>query len=207
MKQSNQLQLTFEERCPIRAYHSDDLTRFGLRVSFAARALKSRFVQVNSRTHKWWLVFDVDSSTATIDWYDQHAPAPNLIVTNPDNGHAHLIYGLETSVRTADDGSIKAIKYASAIEYALREKLQADAGYSGLICKNPLHPHWRVTCFEPNMYTLDWLASYLDLTTAPKRHQYGLGRNCILFDDLRKWAYKAIRQGYPEFSQWQRACS
>lgn len=209
MQTPAKLQLIFEERLiqAKQVYCSDDLTMFGLHVVYAASALKSRYVQANSHSHKWWLIFDIDSPTATLDWYDQNAPAPNLVVTNPDNGHAHLIYGLEVSVRTASDGSEKAVRYASAIEKALRVKLNADIGYSGLIVKNPLHHHWRVTSFEPNLYTLDWLASYVDLDSpeARKPSEYGLGRNCILFDDLRVWAYKAIRQGWPEYDQWHRA--
>ncbi|WP_200856457.1 primase C-terminal domain-containing protein, partial [Klebsiella pneumoniae] len=35
---------------------------------------------------------------------------------------------------------------------------------------------------------------------------YGLGRNCTLFDKTRKWAYRAIRQGWPEYEQWLQAC-
>ncbi|WP_181963290.1 primase C-terminal domain-containing protein, partial [Klebsiella pneumoniae] len=35
---------------------------------------------------------------------------------------------------------------------------------------------------------------------------YGLGRNCTLFDRTRKWAYRAIRQGWPEYGQWLQAC-
>ncbi|MCO5014613.1 primase alpha helix C-terminal domain-containing protein, partial [Escherichia coli] len=31
---------------------------------------------------------------------------------------------------------------------------------------------------------------------------YGMGRNCHLFEMTRKWAYRAIRQGWPAFSQW-----
>ncbi|MGK3295826.1 replication initiation protein, partial [Escherichia coli] len=29
-------------------------------------------------------------------------------------------------------------------ESALRKKLGADTGYSGLICKNPNHSHWKI---------------------------------------------------------------
>ncbi len=35
--------------------------------------------------------------------------------------------------------------------------------------------------------------------------EYGLGRNCNLFDSVRQWAYKAIRQGWPEYGQWLEA--
>nr|WP_280117716.1 primase C-terminal domain-containing protein [Pseudoalteromonas xiamenensis] len=31
---------------------------------------------------------------------------------------------------------------------------------------------------------------------------YGLGRNCNLFEDLRKWAYHSIRQGWPDYERW-----
>ncbi|MEZ6605364.1 primase C-terminal domain-containing protein, partial [Klebsiella pneumoniae] len=31
-------------------------------------------------------------------------------------------------------------------------------------------------------------------------------RNCTLFDKTRKWAYRAIRQGWPEYEQWLQAC-
>ncbi|MCV5950054.1 primase alpha helix C-terminal domain-containing protein, partial [Escherichia coli] len=46
---------------------------------------------------------------------------------------------------------------------------------------------------------------YLDLSASERRSidkHYGLGRNCHLFEITRKWAYRAIRQGWPAFSQW-----
>jgi hypothetical protein len=72
-----------------------------------------------------------------------------------------------------------------------------------------LHPHWQVTSWEPRLYTLADLDSWLDLQPAQDRRKrlpdYGLGRNCNLFEQLRLWAYKAIRQGWPDFGQWQSA--
>ncbi|MGL6117957.1 replication initiation protein, partial [Plesiomonas sp.] len=90
-----------------------------------------------------------------------------------------------------------------------RKKLGADTGYSGLICKNPNHTHWQIEVWQPELYTLDWLADYLDLGAANDREiipDYGLGRNCTLFDKTRKWAYRAIRQGWPKYDQWLQAC-
>ncbi|HDS1213547.1 TPA: primase C-terminal domain-containing protein, partial [Shewanella algae] len=49
----------------------------------------------------------------------------------------------------------------------------------------------------------------LDLGAANDREilpDYGLGRNCTLFDKTRKWAYRAIRQGWPQYDQWLQAC-
>jgi len=136
-------------------------------------------------------------------------PAPTLTITNPENGHAHLLYALETSIRTAPDGKMKPLRYAAAVENALRKKLGADTGYSGLICKNPNHSHWKIAVWQPELYTLDWLADSLDLSAANDKEivaDYGLGRNCSLFDKTRKWAYRAIRQGWPEYERWIQAC-
>jgi len=157
----------------------------------------------------FWLGFDVDRIGAAIDWSDRNAPAPTLTITNPENGHAHLLYALETSIRTAPDGKMKPLRYAAAVENALRKKLGADTGYSGLICKNPNHSHWKIAVWQPELYTLDWLADSLDLNAANDKEivaDYGLGRNCTLFDKTRKWAYRAIRQGWPEYDQWLQAC-
>lgn len=104
---------------------------------------------------------------------------------------------------------MKPLRYAAAVENALRKKLEADAGYSGLICKNPNHRHWKIAVWQPELYTLDWLADFLDLNAANDKEivaDYGLGRNCTLFDKTRKWAYRAIRQGWPEYEQWLQAC-
>lgn len=206
MTTAKQLSL-FAERVPRKPYHTDDLST-GLSIRAAQHALKSRYIQPNGPTHKFWLVFDIDREGATLDWYDRHAPAPNIVVTNTANGHAHLIYGLEIAVRTAPDASSAALRYAAAVEHALQQKLGADFCYGGLICKNPLNAHWQVSCWEQNLYTLDWLADYVDLSpySGKKRlPEYGLGRNCNLFDSVRKWAYKAIRQGWPEFDRWLEA--
>ena len=58
---------------------------------------------------------------------------------------------------------------------------------------------------------LDYLAEWVELPRfLPKQgvltEEIGLGRNCILFDFLRKWAYKAVRQERAErsFSTWKK---
>ena len=194
----------FEENLPHRPYHTDDLA-FGLRISGKGRALLARYIQQNQPHAQFWLVFDVDREGAAIDWSDRNAPAPNITVKNPVNGHAHLLYALNIAVRTAPDASVKALKYAAAVERSLCEKLCADVNYSGLICKNPFHLEWLVMEWREEAYTLDELADYLDLSASARRSidkHYGMGRNCHLFEMTRKWAYRAIRQGWPAFSQY-----
>ena len=198
----------FNERLPLKPYFSDDL-HFGVRIAGKERAILAKYIQFNQPHAMFWLGFDVDRVGAAIDWSDRNAPAPTLTITNPENGHAHLLYALKTSIRTAPDGKIKPLRYAAAVENALRKKLDADVGYSGLICKNPNHGHWKIAVWQPELYSLDWLADFLDLKVANDKDivaEYGLGRNCTLFEKSRKWAYRAIRQGWPDYEQWLRAC-
>lgn len=198
----------FNDRLPHKPYFTDEL-QCGLRIAGKERAVLAKYIQFNQPHSQFWFCFDVDRAGAAIDWSDRNAPAPTLTIMNKDNGHAHLLYALKTGVRTAPDGKIKPLKYAAAVESALREKLGADVGYSGLICKNPNHSSWQVAVWQPELYTLDWLADSLDLKAVNDKNilsDYGLGRNCTLFDKTRKWAYRAIRQGWPKYEQWLNAC-
>lgn len=203
-----QLQL-FSSTLPAKPYYTDDLFS-GLNIAKAEIARKAKYIQHNGPTHLYWLAFDIDRPGASIDWHDRGAPAPNLTVKNQSNGHAHALYGLTVPVRTAPDGRSGPLRYAAAIENALCERLDADRGYAGLIVKNPLHHCWQVTEWHDSAYELAELADYLDLKTPAKRkaivEDYGLGRNCTLFEELRRWAYRAQRQGWPAYKQWLDAC-
>lgn len=202
-----QLQL-FSSALPKKPYYTDDLAT-GLRIAKAEIAKKAKYIQHNGPTHMLWLAFDIDRPGAAIDWSDRGAPAPNLTVMNQSNGHAHALYALETPVRTAPDGRVGPLRYAASVENALCGLLGADRGYAGLIVKNPLHKHWQVTEWHQRPYELGELADYLDLKTPKKRkviQDYGLGRNCTLFEELRKWSYRAKRQGWPDYRQWLDAC-
>ena len=195
----------FKKRLPKKPYYTNELSS-GLQIADVARAIEARYIQPNPPHWRYYFIFDVDRSGAAIDWYDRNAPAPTFSITNPTNGHAHLAYGVATSIITAPHGNDAPLRYAAAIEATLRAKLDADIGYSGLICKNPLHGSWRVTVWEPELYTLDWLADHLDLSQYGDRRKnlppYGLGRNHTLFTRTRRWSYKAIRQGWPEYDRW-----
>ena len=202
-----QLQL-FSSALPAKPYYTDDLAT-GLHIAKAEIARKAKYIQHNGPTHMLWLAFDIDRPGASIDWADRNAPPPNLTVKNQANGHAHALYGLATAVRTAPDGKKAPLMYAAAVENALCDLLGADKGYAGLIVKNPLHHHWQVHEWHDQPYELGELADYLDLKSPAKRKivsDYGLGRNCTLFEELRKWAYRAIRQGWPAYKQWLDAC-
>jgi hypothetical protein len=191
-----QLEL-FRHSLPAKPYCSDNLS-LGLQIAPAIKAIERRYIQPNSPWDLRWLVYDIDRSTAIFDWEDARAPAPNIMVLNPDNYHAHFLYGLEVPVYKQPAAHTAPIRYAAAIDAALGLKLQADPGYTGLICKNPLHPYWQVEVYERRSYDLDWLAGYLDLSPYHDKRKHlpavGLGRNCTLFEVTRRWAYSRIRR-------------
>lgn len=121
----------------------------------------------------------------------------HLIIENPANHHAHLLYGVAVPIVTTGAGSDKALRYASAVENAYTEALDSDRGYSSLICKNPNHHDWWTQgCGD--LYDLKELSEYVDLTSGKKHRKHlptcGLGRNCTLFDKLRHWAYRHIAE-------------
>ena len=141
------------------------------------------------------IVAALDRPFAAVDWEDELAPPPSIIVVNCANGHAHLLYAIETPVFNAANHP-KPLRLAAAIQEALRQKLGGDPGYSGLIAKNPLHPHWRVIVHPGAVYDLAYLSEWVDLDHRPAKplrgEERGLGRNCALFDRLRHWAYRWI---------------
>ncbi|MFW2141557.1 replication initiation protein, partial [Acinetobacter sp. ULE_I001] len=158
-----------------------------------------------------FFVFDLDSSTAYIDYFYSMVgvPTPNLIVENPENGHAHYIYQLATPIYQTNASNDKPIKYANAVYTALRQVLDADINYSGLITKNAVHNSWRTHVLREQPYTLDQLSERLDLTTRQINKEIkvdeavGLGRNCCVFHTVRHWAYVEVRQYRAKsFNQW-----
>lgn len=168
------------------------------RIRSQSQALTEPFIQLNPPTHAAWLVFDIDRPRAADAWIDASLPPPTYAATNPENGHAHLGYALSAPVCTTAHGRLKPLRYLAVIEYAYRRLLGADAAFGGYLAKNPLHPRWLL--WEPAnapQYELGLLADYVDLPLQlpPSRRQEdrGYSRNCDLFDDLKGWAYVAIR--------------
>lgn len=189
-------------------YCSDDLSR-GLVIRSAEQAVQKRYIQPNQPNSKLWLLFDIDRPIGLETIRDElNLPEPTFFVQNKHNHHAHLFYGLNKAVHLNSGSSQKAIRFAGAVDVAMSQSLGADAGYVGLIAKNPLHDSWRT--YNTNLaYDLEDFAEYVDVNQFSDRRrsmpEIGLGRNVALFDTLRRWSYKAIRQGWPEFKRWYEA--
>lgn len=202
----------FQSRLPKKPYCSDDLGQ-GLLIRSATTAVQRRYIQPNPPALQAWLVFDVDRPGAAMAWEDADLPPPMWTAANPQNAHAHLAYGLEIPVVTSDAARPAPVRLAAAIEAAYRDRLGADVGYSGLITKNPLHRSWEVRWWTEELYDLTYLSEFVDLAPYNRKNrrnipEQGLGRNCLLFERLRRWAYRTVDQfrvGGMPFEAWHKA--
>jgi hypothetical protein len=142
------------------------------------------------------LRFDIDTEGGGAAWIEAELPAPNLVIINPSNGHAHLVYLLGAWVQTdfGDSTRLKVIRYAAAIERAYTAALGADTGYAGRFHHNPLSDAYITKVGRDAPYSLAELARYVDLTGPGQKKSAptGIGRNVEIFDRLRRWAYAAV---------------
>ena len=203
-----QLEL-FEAGLPRYLYAADDFAR-GLYRFPKVQALTKRFVEANPGKVIRTLTYDIDRPGAAHDWNLRDAPAPSITVENRENGHAHAIYLLSWPVLKVADGepASRALRYMAAVQEGLRQRLEADPSYSGLMVKNPRSDYWGVLTWWEDLYDLDALAAKVErelehLTDRRKRlPDIGLGRNHNLFNDVRRWAYRVVRldwSGYDSF--------
>ena len=209
--------LFLQERIPHKPYCTDDLT-FGIRPRSYKTAITHRYIQVNPPHLRTFLLFDLDYEGAALSWEDNNLPMPAWAAINRENTHAHIAYALSAPVLTADFGGRQAaLRYLAAIEAAYRAKLGGDDGFSGLITKNPMHPHWELLRGVPDAirgYDLPYLADFVDLDRfkpyvgRSNVEAVGLGRNCTVFNVVSRWAYGNVleckRQGIT-LAGWRKA--
>lgn len=180
----------------------------------AAHALCHQYIQPNSPIAYARIVFDLDWHQErhqfhklplrylahTHAWENElGVPAPTWAAISPDKNSAHVGYELQTPVARHDSARIKPQQYLAAIETALAVKLGADAGFTGQLCKNPVHPQWLLYRGPERARDLNELAEYVELSSTTV-HAYNrtprgeIGRNVYLFDCVRFWAYENIEQ-------------
>ena len=190
-----QFKQDFYEKLPHKPYCSDDLGH-GVIIRPKKTAIQKPYIQYNPPCLITSLVFDIDRSDAYFAWSDANLPQPTWIAKNPKNCHAHIGYMLATPVCTTHRARQNVIEYLAKIEQAYSLALGADRGYSGLITKNPCHGAWENHIFGVEPYELNYLADFVELQELKTdlKEVSGLGRNCMMFDTVRKWAYKAIRE-------------
>ena len=190
-----QFKQDFYEKLPHKPYCSDDLGH-GVIIRPKKTAIQKLYIQHNPPCLITSLVFDIDRSDAYFAWSDVNLPEPTWIAKNPKNCHAHIGYMLAMPVCTTHRARQNVIEYLAKIEQAYSLALGADRGYSGLITKNPCHTAWENHIFDVEPYELNYLSDFVELQELKTdlKEVSGLGRNCAMFDTVRFWAYKAIRE-------------
>lgn len=203
---------------PRRPYCTHDL-QAGLKIRTLRHALLHPYIQANPPHLRVWLLHDIDRPGAATAWEDAALPPPAWTAINKQNGHAHSAWGITAPVLVDGMGARDApMRFLASIEGMMREKLQADPGFSGLITKNPAHPLWLVLRGPRLSYSLHELAEalpgiekYRPKKSAEKVNVGGVLRNVTLFDTLRKDAYSAIRQywggGLQGWNAWLSRCN
>ena len=179
---------------PLRPYCTDDLSS-GLSIRALKTALNLRYMQINPPSQQHYLIFDVDRESGAFAWEESGLAPPNYCAINPDNGHAHLVYKLAEPVATSENARLEPLRYLASVERGYRIELGADAGYSGLITRNPYKN--QTMCIHTHEYDLfelsDWLKHGLSHYSEREIVVSGIGRNVELFDTVRAWAYRNIR--------------
>lgn len=203
---TTQLPLFSPARVAHRPYCTNDPSS-GVRIRSQAQAFGCSHIQANTPSLRFRMVFDIDRPGAVFAAEDGGVAAPNWIAENPRNGHAHLSYEIAVPIVTSDAGRLEPVRFAAAVEQAYCRALDADKGYVGLICKNPLHPDWRIQTPRVEAYDLQEMSEWVTLKKLTKAEEVEtpLGRNVELFHRLRQWAYRNIKK-HSNYEQWLFFC-
>lgn len=189
-----QLDLFNADRLPYKPYCSNDKTARFVRPLHVA--MGHRYIQPNAPTLQFRIVFDVDRPLDEDDWIG--IATPNWSAATPGKGTPHLGYEIDVPVGIGPNHRTAPIRLLAAIEQQYLHALRADIGYAGLVCKNPLHDSWNVMTYRSEPYSLHDLAQYVDLNRFKDRRKtsewewYGVGRNYVIFENLRRWAYAHV---------------
>lgn len=201
---------SFQETLPKKPYCTNDLSQ-GLLIRPKETAVKFKYLQPNHPYYQNYLILDLDYESSLIEilYSMTGVPLPNLLVENKENGRSHIFFNLKTPVYKTNASKIKPIIYANAVLKRLQLLFNADVGYSGLIAKNPIHEQWRAYTLRDKPYSLNELASKLEIdwkeANKPIKQDeaIGLGRNCYVFHTARFWAYTAVREFRGKtYNQW-----
>lgn len=206
--QEHEETLEFYANLPNKPYCStgkDDENNLFTSISSKKRAIKKALIQPNSPHEIKYIVIDLDDSDALHKTLkESEVPFPHLIIQNPQNGHAHLVYKLATPVFMWGEARTHPIRYLAKIEKGLKAAIGGDQGYNGNLMKSPMSDQWRtysVTTAPKDGYTLNFLEQELiklvnftkvhnSIKKAKPANDTGFGRNCNLFDRVRVEAYK-----------------
>lgn len=173
----------------------------GVRRMSRTHALEQPYIEANPLAIRSLVITDHDAGDAEHMADLAGLPAPSYVVENPWTRSGHIVYALASPVCLTDAARTRPMHLLARIEAGLCDVLRGDPGYAGRITKNPLNQeHLPIWGEATALYGLRELASALDDLGALPRYERralvrsGVGRNCALFDLVRRWSYRAWRR-------------
>lgn len=177
-------------------------------------ALLRRFIQANPNQYVSQIVIDIDHADAELRAFALHQSGlvPNLFAYSTRPGHGQATFLLEAPVSTSEASHRKPVNLLARCQQGLTDGLSGDRQYSGPLARNPTHPLANTRWCHPTPYGLRDLARGLGellprrptSTRAADALDSALGRNCWMFDQTRKWAYRAWTR-YAARADWDTA--
>lgn len=177
-------------------------------------ALEKRFIQANPAEYVSQIVIDIDHPDAELRAFSLHhvGLVPNMFAYSTRPGHGQATFLMKAPVPTSDASRRKPINLLARCQQGLNDALSGDRHYSGPLARNPTHPMANTRWCHPTPYGLRDLARGLGgllprrptSTRAADALDSSLGRNCWMFDQTRKWAYRAWTR-YPTLPDWDQA--
>lgn len=185
----------YKESLPNKPYYTDDFD-LGLRIAKKSNVLGKKYLQHNQPELAHWIVIDCDYKNAMELILDNpQLPVPNIVCISKTSGNSHIYYAVEPvkTVYTVGDMSTfyRCLNLLAKVEFSLKNLLNGDLAYVGLISKNPLSDNWWTYTLKQELYSLDELKEYIHLPKKLPRKalEQGFGRNVALFETTRHTAY------------------
>lgn len=152
-------------------------------------ALNYKYIDPNNNGYIRILTIDIDWPIP-MDEYIDRIPIPNVIVSNPENGHIQIMYFLKSRLYR---GNAKIMYAYQMVRDNLTRVLKGDFCFAGRLQKNPLHSCWNTVWFNNDPYLFSDLINWsmkqeLDASGDSCRVHDFASRNETIFHSLLKYA-------------------
>lgn len=192
---------------PTKPYASNDL-RFGVKRQLKEKALEMLYIETNGYHTGNLLVADIDSEDSAWElkekvFDDDSLPTPHFITTNPLSNHSHAGWFLEGFAINEKQNYV-----FRQLQASLNTLAGGDPNYTGGIMRNPLSALQNTEFFDAPLYSFSDIKSFIpkSLLERPVSRFEGVleeaeGRNCFLFSEGRRWAYRAYYRALKDGSE------